>query len=169
METLLRLTEEPPSCKIFSSKTVLHDPVLLYGFKIKDQYDQRRVKFKSKFSPINIKTLCSENNPHYFTGIQLIPIQAALNKMLRLIKNMPYDSPNIADIYKQRLKLCSLTCNDNWSQLKPNIFPLDTTCVRNISTSYNISKLSHEQLLETEQSGMPWHSHYVNFNIYILT
>ena len=169
MDTLLRLTEEPPSCDTFSSKKLTHDPVVLYGCKIRTKYDQQRIQFKSKFTPVSMKTRCHLGDNHYFRGIRLMPMSRKLNRLIRIMNRLPHDNPDVFNMYKKRLQLCGLTCENNWSHLASNVFPIDVDCVDEIADSRDIVSLSDVELLDMINTGLAWHSHYVHFNIYILT
>lgn len=169
MDTLLQLTEEPPSCDEYNSKRLTHDPVILYGCKIKTKYDQQRINFKHKFNPISIKTRCELGVNHYFRGIKLTPIENSFNRVIRLINKLPHADPNVVDMYKKRIELCNLTCDNNWSHLCSNVFPVDAKCAKELTLTPDIVKLSHDDILDMSNTGLPWHSHYVHFNIYILT
>ena len=158
---LIDMAEQPPALDTFSPIT-LHSPLLLAGYQVNSEYDRIRVHIHDKFNPINVRV---ENK--CFSGIELKP-NRYFNRVWHMIKSTPLDRDDSLHIYRQRLRLYDVSCDECWGKLDENIFPLDLSNIDRlaISSEYNMKNYDH---MLVKDSDVPWYSQHVQFNLYILS
>ena len=163
---LLDLVDSPLDLSLFTPYDHLDQPILLLGSIIKNIYDQQRSMIRDEFKPLNIrvstndKTICLH-------GITLQP-SPLFKQLYNILKSFPFDIKDVTEIYKQRLKLYNLSCNECWGYLQPHIFPIDISNIDKISNYDRYVRLNYHKLLDTDQSDLPWYSYFNQFKLFII-
>ena len=90
-----------------------------------------------------------------------------MNQIISRICSVPMDHENYIDMYRSRLKMYKLSCDDCWSYLKKKIFPIDASNLEHvtINSTYNMKP---SELLITDSEHIPWFTQYTDFKIFIL-
>lgn len=159
-QELLQLTDIPPDKALYAPITPF-DTIMLYGVQIQSAYDHARIQIQEKFSPIRVQI-----DDSYFYGLRLNP-NKRMNQIISRICSVPMDHENYVDMYRSRLKMYKLSCDDCWSYLKKKIFPLDASNLEHvtINSTYNMKP---SELLITDSEHIPWFTQYTDFKIFIL-
>lgn len=159
-QELLQLTDVPPDSMLYANVTPF-DTVLLYGVQIQSAYDHVRIQIHEKYNPIRVQI---ENN--FFYGLKLRPTKR-ITQVIPRICSVPMDHEKYIDMYRSRLKMYKLSCDNCWSYLKNKIFPLDASNLDQvtINSPYNMKT---SELLITDNEQLPWFAQYTDFKIFIL-
>jgi hypothetical protein len=168
------LAEQPIAIKDYSiySRTML--PKLILGFNLKNKFDEKRFKIKSKYKPKKISHFkwTSELEPMFAYGIEILP-QARYSSLLDYLQARgsqlwKYSEEEYTKKYKQVLSEYCLTCDECFRYLSDGIYPID---VQHLN---DISRKDFTREVNAGFSGMlektePWYLSVPNFKLFILT
>lgn len=155
---LLQQIDTPPDTQHYSTITAF-DLLMLYGVKIQTAYDHTRIKIHDKYSPIRVQIA-----DEYFYGVKLKPT-ARMSKIFSRICSVPIDHNDHVNMYRERLKMYGLTCDDCWRYLKNKIYPLDSSNMDQVAINSNYNATD---LLMTDDQNLPWFTQYADFKIFVL-
>lgn len=150
------LVEQPP-VKLY--KPVIQHPLLLLGFVIHNEYDERRLSIKRMLRPMNI---CQDGtNIH---GIELNPKKSVHH----LCETISRAQPITHESYKNILKYNRLSCDNCSQHLRNGVYPIDISCVSTLSNNkYSSNYMSLRAMLDTSDD-LPWFSNWTEFNIFMI-
>ena len=143
-------------------------PYCLFGFQLKNSYDQERIKIKSKYKVKDVIHLLptSEMSPMCFRGIKL-QLNKKLDSLIRHLQtyNISLKANISVDEYKKLLSKYNLTCNDSYAYLRKGVYPVDGSCIESITDL----KWSIEELYEDAfDNSVPFFQSFSCFTIFIL-
>ena len=154
--------DAPPDRTLYKSLQQHGRDMLLLGTIIDNVYDHERIQINPIYKPIRIY-----NNDTYFYGVQL-EINPHFLRVMNRITSTPMHHADRARIYRERLKLYDLTCDECWGHLKKNIFPFDLSNIEKVSINTHYMMTDHNVVL-TNNEQLPWFSQYEQLKIYLLT
>jgi len=153
--------ESPPDELLYTQISRTDSPLLLLGVRISTEYDHARLQIRNCYEPQRVKT-----NNRCFYGIKLQP-SSRFREIVNRIISVPTNRENSIDMYRNRLRLYGLTCEDCWRHFDRNIFPLDASNIEILAINRQYMKDRH--LLVTDNNEMPWFSQYAQLKLYILS
>ena len=154
--------ESPPDHLLYTPTSQYGEIILLLGTPINTAYDHARIQLRECYEPIRVRT-----NDRCFYGIKLQP-NDRFKDIVRRIISVPLDRTNSVDMYRDRLRLYCLTCEECWRQLDENIFPLDASNIEELAINRPYM-MKDRHLLVTDNQEMPWFSQYTQLKLYILS
>jgi hypothetical protein len=142
-------------------------PYCLFGFQLKNSYDQERIKIKSKYKVKDVIHLLptSEASPVCFRGIKL-QVNAQLLPLIKQLQslNTSLKSDINVDEYKKLLIKFNLTCNDSYAYLRKGVYPIDGSCINKVSNeNWSLEKLYNDAF----DNSIPFFQSFSCFTIYI--
>lgn len=165
METLAFTAQELSLYDIIN----IHDtPMLLMGTKIKHSADHNRLQINPAYNPVRFIVndtmmygVKLEMNPRFFT---------AHPHRLRTITSTPMniDRDNQLVVYKERLKMYGLSCDNYYGELDDNIFPLDVENLSKLTINSNMINPNNLFIVD-DNIDIPWYCQYANPKLYIIT
>lgn len=151
--------KSPPDETLYTPTTQLHTiNTLLAGVRIDNMYDHDRLLLDCRYNPIRLRM-----DDRFFYGVVLKP-NARFNEIVNNITSTPLSQDNSVSIYRDRLKLYGLSCDESWAHLEPNIFPIDLSNIHKLS----INTPCMNRALITDDTTRPWFSQYAQLKLYIL-
>jgi hypothetical protein len=154
--------ESPPDELLYTPISRLGRTLLLLGARIDTEYDHARLEIRDCYEPIRVST-----NSRYFYGIKLQPSSRFKDIVDRII-SVPTGRDNSIDMYRNRLQLYGLTCEDCWGHFDRNIFPLDASNIETLAINRPYM-MKEQHLVVTDNNQMPWFSQYAQLKLYILS
>jgi hypothetical protein len=153
------------SCNFIPDKEY---PFCIFGFQIRNAYDQSRLKIKSQY---NVKDYVhflpdSDATPTYFRGIRLTPNQS----LLPLLTRINQLNTTLTDIpvkhYSAIISEFGMSCKNCYAHLQKGIYPIDGERITEFSkTKINIDDL-YCNAFDTE--NVPLFQSIGYFTIFIL-
>lgn len=159
-DNLLSLTEHPVDVTLYTPHVTCMEPMLFVGEKIKSAYDHARVQIKSRFETVRLNV-----DGNYFYGVQLEPNQHLISCIDKIV-SVPHDHDNVIEMYRNRLKLYGLSCDDCWGHLSRNIFPIDIENVSNVSI--NSTYMNFKDMF-THDESLPWFTQHAQPKLFVFT
>jgi hypothetical protein len=144
-------------------------PYSIIGFQLKNSYDQQRIKVKSKYNTKDIIHLLpkAKVTPTFFRGIKIhirekyLPLIEQFKKL-----NVIFNESISIDTYKNLLGEYGLSCNECYAFLKKGIYPIDGSCLANISNIDITLESLYENAFDTKT--VPAFQSFSSFTIFIL-
>ena len=170
----ITLLDTPISIKNYDIYEIENLPKLVFGFKIKNKFDEHRLKIKSKYKPRRIAHFKSnyQLEPVFLYGIEVKPRLQYVDLMNDLNDNSLMLSSDTDEEfynkYKQKLNQYDLTCDECYRYACDGLYPIDS---HHLDT---ISKTDYESEIECGFANMinkvdiPWYLSLANFNLYML-
>ena len=161
-EQLLELADSPPDLEQYTPYVQYGPPVLIYGVPIKNSYDHERLTLNESLEPkrLRVGTEC-------FYGIILEPTRL-LKKVCSVATSVPMDHPDCVNMYKKRLAMCELTCDNCWAHLSENIFPIDGNNLPLLAINSRYMRMANNTLLHSERENIPWYTQHAQMKIFLL-
>jgi hypothetical protein len=170
----LSLINEPISTKNYSIYNIDKLPKVFLGIRVKNKFDEKRMKIKTKYKPKLISHFKMEHQlePVFLYGIEikLKPIYTSLAQTLN--KWYPPSSVTTLDdylvAYKRTLSEFNLSCDTCYRYLSDGFYPID---IQHLSA---ISKKDYDKEIKSgfdtmiAKSESPWYLNLRNFNLFIL-
>jgi len=163
-------TQEPLNLDNFSIIPESKYPYSIIGFQLKNLYDQQRIKVKSKYNTKDIIHVLPTPNLEavFFRGIKIhirekyFPLIDQLKKFNTILSTNNID----VNVYKNLLKEYELTCDDCYAFLKKGIYPIDGSCLSDISNIDITLDSLYENAFDTK--SVPAFQSFSCFTIFIL-
>lgn len=159
---LPEMSESPPDELLYTPLSNVGETLLLLGVRIDSAYDHARIQLRSCYEPIRVSV-----NDKCFYGIKLKPSQR-FDEIVNRIISVPMGRSNSIDMYRNRLQLYGLTCDDCWGHFDRNIFPIDASNIETLAINRPYM-MKDQHLLVTDNNEMPWFSQYAQLKLYILS
>ena len=125
--TLLDLADQSVVTDKYIPYDQFNEPIILFGSYIKTLYDEQRFNIKTAFNPINLRV-----SDRCYHGIVLQP-SSIFRSVCNVLREFPFDHKDCVNIYKQRLKLYDMSCEDCFAYLQPGVFPIDVSNLEKLS------------------------------------
>jgi hypothetical protein len=162
-------TQDPLNLEGFSVLSAEKYPYSIIGFQLKNSYDQQRIKVKSKYNTKDIIHLLptSKVTPTFFRGIKIyirekyLPLIEQLKKLNTILT----ESIDV-NVYKNLLEEYGLTCNECYAFLRKGIYPVDGSCLADISNIDITLDSLYENAFDTK--SVPAFQSFCSFTIFIL-
>ena len=156
---------ESPDKSLYNHINHHSNPLMLLGIQISHMFDHVRTKIDERYEPIRVFV-----GEKYFYGVKLQPSDRFFNSQTNRLKtliNTPVgvDRVKSIDIYKKRVNMLGLSCDDCWAQLDNNIFPIDANNLNTMTINSNM--LKPEKLFVTDDESLPWFVQHAEPKIYI--
>lgn len=143
-------------------------PFCIFGFQLKNAYDQLRLKIKSEYNVQDYIHFLpdSEAIPSLFRGIKIKPKA----DIVSLFSRIEFLNTSLTDIpvkhYESILSEYGLTCRNCYAFLQKGIYPIDGECINNFTkTKIDINDL-YTKAFDTE--NVPLFQSIGYFTIFIL-
>ena len=166
--------EQPVTIKEYKIYDVAELPKVFLGIRVKNKFDERRLKIKSKYNPqlISHFTYQNELEPIYLYGIEIKPKQQ-FKKLLSLLNRPDVSTLNVPQdeftrVYSETLKRFNLSCDTCYRYLTDGIYPIDVCNLDRISRKKFNKEIDTGFECMMEQKTDPWYLSLHNFNIFIL-
>jgi hypothetical protein len=161
-EQLLELADSPPDLEQYTPYVQYGPPVLIYGVPIKNNYDHERLTLSESLEPkrLRVGTNC-------FYGFILQPTRL-LDKVCSVVTSVPTDHPDCVNMYKKRLAMCELTCDDCWAHLSENIFPIDAENLPLLAINSRYMRIASNMPVQTTRKNFPWYTQHAQMKIFLL-
>jgi hypothetical protein len=159
---LLDLADQPINDEKYIPYNQFDQPIILFGSYIKSLYDEQRFSIKSAFKPISLKI--AERCYH---GIPLQP-SSTFESICNVLRDFPFEHKDYIDIYKMRLKLYNITCDECFAYLQPGVFPVDLSGLELLTINNRYGQMNHQLLLDHSTVELPWYSQLGQFKLYIM-
>jgi len=156
----MSLAEQSVDPTLYTSNEICTGPMLLFGEKIKHALDHARINIKSQFEPTRIRV-----GDNFFYGVTLEP-NRKFKEVVNKITSVPMQHENVVEMYKKRLELYNLSCDNCWAHLSENVFPLDVETIPEISI--NSPYMNSHNMFEQDES-MPWFTQHMQPKLFIIT
>jgi len=164
MTLTFNLTEKPADFEKFQTITY---PTIFFGFSIRNQYDQRRLKIKDQYNPQYIfhKYGNKQEDMLFLYGVTAKFPKKDLPCLYPIREN-----PNLnREQYEAVLNPLDLECNDCYLFLNKNLYPISTFYMHRF---FNIepfkSMNSYSEMLERDKD-LPLHHTISAFYLFLLT
>ena len=159
--------ETSPDIHLYDTITHHGDPLMIYGVKITHMHDHVRIKIHDKYNPIRVRV-----NDNFFYGTKLQPSPRFFGShphRMRALTSTPVnlDREQQVNVYRDRVSLFGLSCDDCWGHLDKNIFPFDAVNLNKMTINSNM--LKPDKLFVTDDDSLPWFVQHAEPKIYILT
>ena len=157
-------TEKPADFEKFQTITY---PTIFFGFNIRNQYDQRRLKIKEQYNPQYIfhKYGNKMEDMMFLYGVtEKVPAEMIPN-IYPLREN-----PNLnREQYEAVLNPLDLECNDCFLFLNKNLYPINTFYMhRFFKTDLYKNMVSYSEMLDRDPE-LPLHHTISSFHLFLLT
>ncbi len=161
-EQLLELADSPPDLEQYTPYVQYGPPVLIYGVPIKNSYDHERLTLNESLEPkrLRVGTDC-------FYGFILQPTRL-MSKVCSVATSVPMDHPDCVNMYKKRLAMCELTCDNCWAHLSENIFPIDANNLPLLAINSRYMRMANPMPLQSTRTKLPWFTQHAQMKIFIL-
>lgn len=160
-EQLLELADSPPDIEQYTPYVQYGPPVLIYGVPINNSYDHERLSLNHNLEPVRLRV-----GDKCFYGMILKPTRL-LNKVCSVATSVPMDHPDRVNMYKKRLDMCGLTCDDCWAHLSENIFPIDANNLSHLAINSRYIRMTNN-LIQSNHNKLPWFTQHAQMKIFIL-
>lgn len=161
-EQLLELADSPPDLEQYTPYVQYGPPVLIYGVPIKNSYDHERLTLNESLEPKRLRV-----GVDCFYGLILQPTRL-LNKVCSVVTSVPIDHPDCVNMYKKRLAMCDLTCDNCWAHLSENIFPIDAKNLPLLAINSRYIRMANNTLLQSNHKKLPWFTQHAQMKIFLL-
>lgn len=172
---LTDLIDQPINTDKYDIYNIDNLPKCFLGIRVKNRFDQTRIKIKSKYNPkfiAHFKTV-SQLEPIFLYGIE-IKVKPQYANMLRDINynSLFKDNQDVdvcVDWYKKKIDDYDLSCNTCYKYLSDGVYPLDVSCLEDISLKDLSSEMRSGFKEMVTKNNTPWYLSLMNFNLFILT
>jgi hypothetical protein len=159
---LLDLADQSVDDSRYIPYSQFEQPIILFGSYVKSLYDEHRFTIKSAFKPINLKV-----SDRCYHGITLQP-SSLFKSVCNVLRDFPFDHTDHINIYKQRLQLYNMTCDECFAYLQPGVFPIDISNLKLLTINNRYIQMNHQLLLDDHDGELPWYSQLGQFKLYIM-
>lgn len=159
------LLDQPLRKSRYRSTHTSDQPLVLLGFKVKNRYDESRLRFKKFLNPIGVKHTGAEQ-PIYMHGVALQPPRDLIN---RLCTTLARAIPINASSYHNILRYNHMSCDTCVQHLDHGLYPVDVTCLSRLSNNRFRSDYMYLRSLLDPDPDLPWFCSWTNFNIFIIS
>jgi hypothetical protein len=168
------LVDDPIAIKDYQIYDVDNLPKMFFGFRIKDKFDEARLRIKTKYSPRSVAHFRhgSQLEPIFLYGIEIKPkpqyakLLNYLNENRLIVDSDSLD--NFYNNYRNTLAEYDLTCNECYSYTYDGIYPIDTKHLNTISVKDYTDESNSGFINMVNRSNIPWFLNLANFNLYVL-
>ena len=174
MKYSTRFIEQPVTIKEYKIYNVKELPKIFLGIRVKNKFDEQRLKIKSKYNPqlVSHFTYRNELEPVYLYGVEIKPkprfkkLFTSLNKADTYTLNM---SPaKFLQVYVEALNKFGLSCDTCYRYLSDGMYPVDICNLQYISKRTFSREINTGFECMMEKKTDPWYLSLHNFNIFIL-
>ena len=162
---LFNALDERPDDTLYSTFNRSDAPMLLLGTMINNAYDHYRVEIKPQHDPIRIK-IKTDTHDKYLYGVRLNPNRRFMEVQSR-VTSVPVDHEQYQHMYRERVKLYGLSCDNCWALTNKNIFPLDVANIDKLSINTKYMTRP-ETIFETTDHENAWFTKHVDPKLFIL-
>lgn len=158
----INLTEEPVDVSNYTTLLKEQYPALFFGTIIKNEYDNKRVNFNKKYSPIQII-----HKKKTFKGVVL----TANPKVKELFKVLKSQEKNKLDLktYENLLSQYNFSCKDTYALFEKNIYPIDFNNLKSVCVdSFKDDKKIFQHLLDIDENNFDFQK-FTSLKLFILT
>jgi len=166
--------DAPISIKDYHIHDVDKLPKLFFGFRIKDKFDEARLKIKTKYCPKYLVHFryTTQLEPIFLYGIDIKPKPQYSSLLKTLCQgDMVIDSKTFGELYsnyKHKLSEYDLTCDECYRYTYDGIYPIDSKHLPVISQKDYTQEAANGFTNMVNRSNVPWYLSLANFNLYIL-
>lgn len=165
----VELTQDPLVLEDLDTNVQVAYPHCMIGVQLKNNYDQKRIRFKSKYGVRDVIHLLptSKIEPLAFRGITLEAKRKydPLIKRLREYNTSLNDSIDIAT-YKKLLASYDLTCEDCYAFLRKGVYPIDGICLNRFANTELTIESLYSDAFNTKE--VPIFQLYCSLTIFVL-
>lgn len=154
--------DAPPDRKLYTPFRQYNKNLLLLGTIIDNVYDHERIQINPVHKPIRI-----QHKDNFFYGVEL-EINPHFDRIMNRITSLPMHHTDRSRIYRERLKLYDLSCDQCWCHLEENIFPIDPSNIDKVSINTQCM-MTDKNIVLTDNEQLPWYSQYEQLKIFLLT
>jgi hypothetical protein len=170
----IKLADHPISIKNYQIYGIDKLPKLIFGYKIKNKFDEARLQIKSKYNPLHIAHFkwTDQLEPVFLYGIEIRPklqysdLLDSLNDGVAIANNCNAES--LVKSYQNQLTQYNLTCDECYRYTCDGVYPIDTKHLNSISRKDFSHEIDSGFANMINKSDMPWFLNIANFNLYIL-
>lgn len=146
----IELSEQLPSSP-FPTLKEKELPCLFFGFNIRNEYDNQRLKINEKYNPSRICYILPDFNAFLLYGIKLTP-----NKHVKTIFNIVEQRKKTLTLtaYENILNEFNLTCKETHGWFKPEwrIYPIDFENLKLVCDDhFNTDKKIFQHMLDIDE------------------
>ena len=161
--------QEPVDLNKFTLIPAEKYPYSIIGFQLKNSYDQQRIKIKSKYNTKDIihPLPSSALTAICYRGIK-IHIREKYQPLLDQLKKFNTILTDNVDIsvYENLLSDYNLTCNECYAFLRKGVYPVDGSCLNELSNIDITLESLYEGAFNTK--SVPAFQSFSSFTIFIL-
>lgn len=161
-EQLLELADSPPDIEQYTPYVQYGPPVLIYGVPINNSYDHKRLSINEALEPKRLRV-----GSKCFYGVILQPTRL-IEKIYSIAASVPMEHPDCVNMYKKRLAMCDLTCDNCWAHLDENIFPIDSNNLPRVAINSRYMRMMNSSLLQSDHKDLPWYTQHAQMKIFLL-
>ena len=170
----INLADQPISIKNYEIYGIDKLPKIIFGYKIKNKFDESRLKIKPKYNPRYVAHFkwTDQLQPVFLYGIEVRPkpqyvgLMDELNAGTVITDNCTTET--LIKNYQNKLEEYDLTCNECYRYTCDGIYPLDTKHLNTISRKDFSHQINTGFVNMINRSDIPWYLNIANFNLYIL-
>jgi hypothetical protein len=157
-------TEKPADFEKFLTVTY---PTFFFGFSIKNQYDQRRLKIKDEFQP---KYVFHKYGTKMEEMLFLYGLTTPVTPDLLPCFYPLWENPNMnREQYEAVLNPLEVDCNNCYLFLSKNLYPIETFYAHRFFTKNPFKDMqTYSQMLERDPE-LPLHHTISSFHLFLLT